>query len=249
LEAVIDPLEAPDWLRDVPLAHRGLHDGDTPENSLPAFAAAAAAGYGVELDVYLSRDEVPVVAHDVSLSRVAGIDRRIGQLTAAELRDVRLEGGAAHVPTLAECLQVLRDVPVMVELKSNRPRAGRLEERTAEVLDDHPGPHCVASFNPVAVKWFLDNRPEVVRVLTATARNDGWLSAAVGRRLADLRDVGRVRPHGISYDLQSLPHPAPEAWRAAGGVLVTWTAVGDEGVARGRTVADNIIFEDARPAR
>ena len=249
MEAVIDPLDAPDWLREVPLAHRGLHDAERPENSLPAFAAAAAAGYGVELDVYLSRDEVPVIAHDASLARVAGLDRRIGQLTAAELRAVRLGDTDAHVPTLAESLEVLRDVPVMVELKSTRPRAGRLEERTAEVLDEHAGPYCVASFNPVAVKWFLDHRPDVVRVQTATARHEGWLSAAIGRRLAELRDLGKVRPHAVSYDLQSLPHPAPEAWRAAGGVLVTWTAVGEAGLARGRTVADNVIFEDVLPER
>jgi glycerophosphoryl diester phosphodiesterase len=249
VEATIDPLDAPDWLRDVPLAHRGLHGEGRPENSLPAFAAAAAGGYGVELDVFLSRDEVPVVAHDASLQRVAGLDRRIGQLTAAELREVRLADGDAHVPTLAEALEVLRDVPVMVELKQNRPRAGRLEERTAEVLDRHDGPYCVASFNPSSVRWFLDNRPEVVRVLTATAHSDGWLPAAIGRRLASLKDLVKVRPHGVSYDLKSLPHPATDAWRAAGGVLVTWTAVGPEGVARGRTVADNIIFEDVLPTR
>ena len=203
----------------------------------------------MELDVYLSRVEVPVIAHEASLARVAGIDRRVGQLTADELRAVRLAGGDAYVPTLAEALEVLRDVPVMVELKQNRPRAGRLEERTAEVLDAHGGPYCVASFNPSSVRWFLDSRPEVIRVLTATAHSDGWLPAAIGRRLAALKDLAKVRPHGVSYDLKSLPHPATDAWRAAGGVLVTWTAVGPEGLARARTVADNIIFEDVLPAR
>ena len=39
-------------------AHRGLHkiDKSIPENSLPAFEAAARIGYGVELDVHLTRD-------------------------------------------------------------------------------------------------------------------------------------------------------------------------------------------------
>jgi glycerophosphoryl diester phosphodiesterase len=226
-----------------------LHDDERPENSLAAFAAAAAAGYGVELDVHLSSDEVPVVVHDVSLARIAGIDRRVGQLTAAELRALRLDGSDAHVPTLAEALEVLRDVPVMVELKQNRPRVGRLEERVAAVLDVHHGPFCVASFNPASVRWYLDNRPRMVRVLTATARTNGWLSAAIGRRLAALKDLVKVRPHGVSYDLQSLPHPATDAWRAAGGVLVTWTAVGEEGLARARTVADNVIFEHVLPDR
>jgi glycerophosphoryl diester phosphodiesterase len=37
-------LKVPSWLVDVPLAHRGLHGDGVPENSLPAFAAAATAG-------------------------------------------------------------------------------------------------------------------------------------------------------------------------------------------------------------
>lgn len=46
------PVPGPSWLRDVPLAHRGLHaPGGPPENTLAAFAAARAAGFGVELDL------------------------------------------------------------------------------------------------------------------------------------------------------------------------------------------------------
>ncbi|MBE6699047.1 MAG: glycerophosphodiester phosphodiesterase, partial [Ruminococcaceae bacterium] len=46
-------------------AHRGLHNGkDAPENSLAAFEAACRAGYGIELDVQLSRDGTVMVFHD-----------------------------------------------------------------------------------------------------------------------------------------------------------------------------------------
>src|SRR5699024_3296921 len=38
-------------------AHRGLWNAQRPENSLPAFAAAVEAGYGIELDVHLTRDD------------------------------------------------------------------------------------------------------------------------------------------------------------------------------------------------
>ena len=49
-------LAAPFYGRNI--AHRGLHSGDsqTPENSLPAFQAAAEAGYGVELDLQMTKD-------------------------------------------------------------------------------------------------------------------------------------------------------------------------------------------------
>ena len=52
-------------------AHRGLHDNqtDAPENSLKAFAKAVEAGFGMELDVQLSKDKVPVVFLSLPHSR------------------------------------------------------------------------------------------------------------------------------------------------------------------------------------
>lgn len=238
---------APSWLRDIPLAHRGLHGPEVPENSLPAFAAAADGGYGVELDVMLSADGIPVILHDPSLHRVAGIDRRVGEMTAAELGAVGLEGTDHGVPTLAEALAVLRSVPVMVEVKQSGLRAGALEAATAAILDDHPGPWCVASFNPVALRWFRRHRPQVIRAMTATAEAIDGLPGAVSRRLARLADLRAVHPHAVSYHLDSLPQPVTAAWRDAGGLLVAWTAVGPDGLARGRELADNIIFEHVRP--
>ncbi len=237
----------PAWLRDVPLAHRGLHGDGIPENSLAAFAAAAEAGYGVELDVRLSRDGVPVIAHDGALERVAGVRRRVGELTVDQLAAIRLGGSDQGVPTLAAALDVLRHVPVMVELKQARPRAGRLETRTAVLLDDHPGQWCVASFNPASVRWFRRLRPRAVRVLTATATPAPRVPPIVAARLAALRDLPSLAPHAVSYDLGDLPHPAAVRWREDGGLLVTWTAVGDDGVARARALADNVIFEHALP--
>lgn len=61
-----------------------------PENSLAAFEAACKAGYGIELDVHLSRDGQVVVIHDGDLRRVAGVDRAVEDLTYAELRQIPL---------------------------------------------------------------------------------------------------------------------------------------------------------------
>ena len=57
-------------------AHRGLHSRDksVPENSLKAFELASAAGYGMELDVQLTRDGQVVVFHDDTLKRVCGVE-------------------------------------------------------------------------------------------------------------------------------------------------------------------------------
>jgi glycerophosphoryl diester phosphodiesterase len=237
----------PRWLAEVPLAHRGLHGDGVPENSLAAFAAAAGAGYGVELDVHLSRDGVPVVYHDSSLERLTGRAARLGDLTAAQLAALRLLGTEEHVPTLAEALRVMGTAPVMVELKQDRLRTGPLEAATAAVLDAHAGPTCVASFNPGSVRWFRKHRPEVVRVLTASPLDDTDLPVVLRRRLAALKDLPSVAPAAVSYDLTGLPSAATDAWRERGGVLVTWTVRDADALARARELADNVIFEHVRP--
>ena len=100
-------------------AHRGLHDGnrDVPENSLEAFRRAAEAGYGVELDVQLTRDGMLVVHHDASLKRVCGVDKAIGSLSYDELCKIPLPDGS-RVPLFSEVLALVDGrVPMIVEVK------------------------------------------------------------------------------------------------------------------------------------
>jgi hypothetical protein len=157
---------------------------------------------------------VPVVLHDRSLVRVAGVGDAVGSLTAAELAALHLDGTpGVGVPTLAEVLAVLREVPVMVEVKQNGLRAGKLERAVVAVLDAHPGPWCVAGFNPATLRWFRRHRPDAVRVLTATGEPLPRIPGPVQRRLAELRDLPSVAPHAVSYDLTSLPTAATDAWR------------------------------------
>ena len=61
-----------------------------PENSMAAFAAACEAGYGIELDIQLSRDGEVVVVHDADLGRVAGDPRNIKDLSYSELTRIPL---------------------------------------------------------------------------------------------------------------------------------------------------------------
>ena len=65
LTAPAKPRAGSERLTGIELAHRGLHENPSlPENSLGAFKAAVDAGFGIELDVQLSKDGVPVVFHD-----------------------------------------------------------------------------------------------------------------------------------------------------------------------------------------
>ena len=64
----------------------------TPENSRAAFRAAAEAGFGIELDVQLSKDGEVMVFHDYTLDRVCGVTGNVIDRTAAELCTIPLNG-------------------------------------------------------------------------------------------------------------------------------------------------------------
>jgi glycerophosphoryl diester phosphodiesterase len=219
-----------------------------PENSPSAFAAAAAAGYGIELDVRLTRDRVPVVLHDASLERTTGQPGRVSELTHEELSRRHLGDTDEVVPTLAQVLQLVAGrVPVMVEIKSMQVTPGRISELVADVLEDYAGPVCVASFNPRALGWFRRRRPEVPRVLTAGSLRGVPMPSLLRRRLSRLKDLALLQPAAVSYELDGLPSPVTDRWRATGGALVTWTVQDDEGLSRASSLADNVIFERVRP--
>jgi glycerophosphoryl diester phosphodiesterase len=110
------------------IAHRG-NSGEAPENTLAAFRQVLDTGAeGVEFDVQLTRDGVPVVIHDEDVSRTTNGMGEVRTLTLAELQalDAGSWFGAAfageRIPTLEAVLAVFRGTPVSVniELKTNR---------------------------------------------------------------------------------------------------------------------------------
>ena len=84
-------------------AHRGLFGADQrpPENSLAAFRAAAAAGYGIELDVQFTADRQLVVFHDDTLDRMTPAAGRVDRCPWAEMR--RLPAAPRPRPPWPRC--------------------------------------------------------------------------------------------------------------------------------------------------
>jgi glycerophosphoryl diester phosphodiesterase len=91
---------------------------DAPENTLLAFARAVGVGATyIETDVHASHDGVAVIAHDADLTRVAGRDVRIDQLTMSELRRIEL-GHDQSFCSLAEALDAFPDTRFNIDVKS-----------------------------------------------------------------------------------------------------------------------------------
>lgn len=122
------------------IGHRGA-SASAPENTLAAFSGALEAGAdGVEFDVRLSRDRVPVVIHDASLKRTGQMDRLVADLNATELQqcDVcswfrpveQTKRYVGTVPTLAQVFELFRQTGALLylEMKSDGAEATRLVE-------------------------------------------------------------------------------------------------------------------------
>jgi glycerophosphoryl diester phosphodiesterase len=130
----------------VMIGHRGAA-GHLPENTMASFEKAIEMGvHGLELDVQLSADGIPVVIHDPTLDRTTNASGPVGAHTLASLRRLdaghRFESGGAfpfrdqghRISTLSEVLDVFRDIPITIELKGES--GPNLAHATADVIAD-----------------------------------------------------------------------------------------------------------------
>ena len=126
-----------------------------------------------------------MVFHDATLRRMTGVEGRVSDHTAADLRRMRLAGSEETIPTLADALTLIgHKAMVHIEVKAPFGEVGPLERRVHEVLIDHHGPIAVIGFNPYSHAWFADHHPESCAGSTATAtsgRTPGILRRSCAR--------------------------------------------------------------------
>ena len=124
-------------------AHRGA-SGHAPENTLPAFELAYRQGAdGIELDVQLSKDGVPVVIHDEQVDRVSDGTGWVKDYTLEELKTLNVNKhfpsyGRVEIPTLAEVYDLVRktELTVNLELKNGRIFYKGLEELVLKLAEE-----------------------------------------------------------------------------------------------------------------
>lgn len=130
-----------DHVRPLVFAHRG-GGALGPENTLAAFDLGIQAGAdGLELDVHLSADGLPVVHHDSTLDRTTSASGPLAARTSAELARVdagcRFAGGGEFpfrnqgigIPSLREVLRKYPDVPIIIEMKVDSREMGEAVAR------------------------------------------------------------------------------------------------------------------------
>ena len=209
------------WLSGAQFAHRGLHGGGVPENSLSAASAAIARGLGIECDVQKSRDGTAMVFHDWELDRLTAEHGELSARTAAALGQVMLTGSSDRIPTLRELLDLVRSrVPLLIEIKAKREkRPAPLCLTVRRVLEGYRGPHAVMSFDPRVGHWFRRHSPHTTRGLIVSEEDKRTFPWHVYRHWC----LWHAKPDFLAYDVRDFPSRFAAAQRARGIPVLTWT--------------------------
>lgn len=235
-------------------AHRGLHDNNTdaPENSMKAFAKAVEAGYGIEMDVQLSKDGIPVVFHDFTLDRMCGRKGRVCEYTFEELQELRLADSQERIPKFEDVLKLVDGkVPLIVEYKlagnnTNVCVAGN------DLLNRYEGKYCIESFHPFALLWYRKHNKKIMRgqLSYSFKEEKGYKRSLIEMMLANLLFNFISKPDFIAYDHRDYRNKARGICRYVyGGLAVAWTIKNQEELDARREDFDLFIFDSFIPGK
>ncbi|MGM9948080.1 glycerophosphodiester phosphodiesterase family protein [Floccifex sp.] len=144
-------------------AHRGFFNDECPENSLKAFERAIKHGYGIELDVQMTKDGQLVVFHDASLQRMCKIKEEIMHLTYEQLLQYPLKKSQERIPLFINVLQLVNgQVPLIIEIKKEGNPIETVK-KTLTLLNSYSGLYVIESFHPGVLCYLKENKPEILR--------------------------------------------------------------------------------------
>lgn len=234
-------------------AHRGLHDNasDAPENSMAAFRKAVEAGLGMELDVQVTKDGVPVVFHDFKLERICGAPGKIADSTYEELQAYTLCDSKERIPRFSELLEMVDgQVPLIVEIKAetaNVSCCGIIDS----LLRAYRGPYCIESFNPMVLWWFRINHGKVVRgQLSSNFRREGVYWNILYFAMTHLLFNFLTKPDFIAYNHKFSEEPGRRICRHLyRHPAAAWTVRSEQDLEALRGEYDVFIFDSFLPRK
>ena len=233
------------------LGHRGA-SAVAPENTLAAFARAISDGAdGIEFDVRLSRDGVPVVIHDATLKRTGLVDRPVSELTASELQEIdvgswfagRTENSTQSfrgekLPTLAQVFELFsanRGL-LYIEMKCAADEGAALAAAVVGLTRE-----CRMA-ERVVVESFDHAAIAAVKRIDSDVRTAALFEPRLTRPISTVRRIKMIETAlGVGADEIALHHTLAggrvfEKARQAGLEIVVWTVDDPTWIARARAL-------------
>ncbi len=232
----------------VPLAHRGLHNELVDENSVASFEDAVKQGFGLEIDIHLTKDEKVVIIHDYTTTRVTGVEKKVTESTLAELNKLSLLKTKSKIPQLKDVLKIVDGkVPILIELKAESDYNPAFAKVVIDELKDYEYKDTVAlqSFNPFLTKEMKEMQDEIIIGQLSSDEIDGQTKFVqfLFRSLLVLRIS---RPDFFAYEVKYIKKRKVQRKRRK-FPLLAWTVDDESSLEIARKYADNIIFENIKP--
>ena len=232
-------------------AHRGLHDntGDAPENSMAAFRKAVEASYGIELDVHVTKDGIPVVFHDFKLERICNVEGNVEDYTYEELQKFTLCSSMEKIPKLEEVFSMVRGrVPLIIEIKSEKANVSECAVIDG-LLRNYGGEYCIESFNPMVLLWFRVHHNKVVRgQLASNFLIDGGYRSGLYFFMTHLMLNFLTKPDFVAYNHKFKEEPGRRICKwLYSNTAVAWTVRSRQELEELDQAFDVFIFEGFEP--
>ena len=196
-------------------AHRGSSSG-APENTMAALEKAVEEmADRAEIDVQETADGVIVLCHDTSLKRVAGVNKKVSDLTLEQIKKLDVgswfssEYQGEQIPTLEEVMEYAKGkIDLNIEIK-NLGNSSGLPEKVIELVEKHEmQEQCViTSTNRFYLKRVKAVNPEI--------RTGYIISAAYGNFYSDeFIDLISIRSSFVTERMIESAHEAGKAVHA-----------------------------------
>lgn len=232
------------------ISHRGANR-EAPENTIPAFERALKMGVdGIECDVMLTADKVPVVTHDSTLVRYSTTFRSVQKTPYKALRTIDVGSrfseafAGTPIPTLSDLLSLFRPTSMLlnIEIKTQPQFRNGVEKIVADTIrefnmDDQV---IISSFSP-SILWRMKQvAPHLRRGLLTEPKAFFFLHL---RFFAKVLDVWGIHPslQAVTPHLMDVAHR--NAWQ-----VVAWTLNTPDRFAQALAAGVNAIITDDPPA-
>ena len=245
-----------DWINSFKtfyIAHRGLFDNktDAPENTMLAFKRAVDAGYGIELDVQITKDKQIVVTHDYNLKRICDKDILIKDLSYKEFCKYKILNSDESIPLFTDVLKLVNGkVPLIVEIKTESDYK-EVTKLTSDILSSYTGEYCIESFSPYVVGWLKRNKPEIIRGQLSSdfIIKKFYKSAFKNWALTNMVYNIFSKPDFIAYNHKYGDKKCIKFWKKILGLsTIAWTVKSQEELTQALKMFDVAVFDSFIPS-
>ena len=228
------------FLTEKIISHRGIYDNKNIfENSLEAITKAKEKNYIVEIDIHITKDDQIVVFHDYNTKRITKKDMIRENNNYKDLNNQDIY----HIPLLEEVLELVNGkVPLLIEIKQKR-KAGKLEHKLMDILNNYKGEYAIQSFNPLTIYWFKKNYPNILRGQLSYKFKTKKILKLKKYILSNMFFNIITKPNFISYKYDELSLSKIKKYKQKNITILGWTITNKKEYNKYIKIYDNLICE------